>query len=238
MKRQSGALRIFLYNWPIYLVTWAASLAVVASSPHWLLLTGAAVAIAWSIWSLAVSHYIYDLSELNAGKWIETLVPRRVERWVALDAGLDAEVELGAMPGRCVGYLDIFDPTLMNAASIQRARNRTARTHAATAASPLELRLADGSCDAATVIFSAHEIRDVTARETFFRELKRALRPAGTILLVEHLRDGMNFLAFGPGFFHFLPRSEWLRLAEVTGLNVRTERRVTPWVMALVLEKP
>ena len=202
MKRQSGALRIFLYNWPIYLVTWAASLAVVASSRHWLLVTGAAVAMAWSVWSLAVSHYIYDVSDLNAGN------------------------------------LDIFDPTLMNAASIQRARNRTARTHAATAASPVELRLADESCDAATVIFSAHEIRDVTARETFFRELKRALRPAGTILLVEHVRDGMNFLAFGPGFFHFLPRSEWLRLAEVTGLNVRTERRVTPWVMALVLEKP
>ena len=58
------------------------------------------------------------------------------------------------------------------------------------------------------------------------------------MLLVEHVRDVANFAVFGPGAFHFLSRAEWLRVVEVAGLRVATERRVTPFVRALALERP
>jgi hypothetical protein len=73
--------------------------------------------------------------------------------------------------------------------------------------------------------------------EAFFGELRRALRPGGRVLLVEHRRDGANFLAFGPGYLHFVRRREWLRLAQRVELAVASETSVTPFVMALTLER-
>jgi SAM-dependent methyltransferase len=244
VTRRNGALRIFLYNWPIYVVTWSAAalfpLMVWFVARRFSMIAGiaAAAAIGWSGASLLVSYYIYDRSPLVGRSWMARLAPSLDGDWASIHAGLDADVDVdGVMTGPCVGRLDIFDPTLMTAASISRARRRTARAHAPTACSPMALELVDKSCDAIVVAFTAHEIRDPHARERFFEELARALRPGGKLVLVEHLRDLANLLAFGPGFLHFLPKREWLRLASHASLTVAGEMRITPWVMALALER-
>jgi SAM-dependent methyltransferase len=241
--RTSGATRILLYNWPIYAVTWGS--AVVASVAATrvggrvaaFVVLGAVVAATWAAISLVVSHYIYDRSALASGSWVTALLPARAERWASIDAGLDAEVSLdGVLPDACVARLDIYDPAIMSARSVQRARAITARAHAATSCPPTALALGDASCDLIAVIFTAHELRDARSRERLFLEVKRALRSGGRMLLVEHVRDAPNFAAFGPGFMHFLPRAEWLRLARFAGFRVAAEMRITPWVLALALE--
>ena len=80
-------------------------------------------------------------------------------------------------------------------------------------------------------------MRDIALREGLFGESKRILRDGGRMLVVEHVRDLANFFAFGPGFTHFQPRGEWLRLAAHAGFVVAAETRVTPFVMVLALEK-
>jgi SAM-dependent methyltransferase len=244
LSQQSGAARIFLYNWPVYAGAWLGAAVVVALVPRmpreimpWALLA-ACGSVLWSVVSLAVSFYVYDRSGLARGAWVAPLLGQDARTWAAVHAGLDAEIELdAAMPGSCVGRLDIFDPKTMTAPSIRRARIRTAQEHPSTACVPTALALPDGACDTLVVAFTAHEIRDRSARERFFVEIRRCLRPGGRMLLVEHLRDVANLVAFGPGFLHFVARSEWLRLAEHAGLRIAVERRVTPFVMALVLEK-
>lgn len=241
MTRSSSAARIFVYNWPVYAATWLGALvAVVAASstprPTWVM-SLAVVAVGWSVLSLVVSDYVYDRSELASGAWIGRLLPPRVETWATVDAGLDAEVDLDrGVPGRCVGRLDVFDGDTVRAPSVVRARAHTARKHAAAPCSATALALGDATCDVVFVVFTAHEVRGASARAAFLRETRRALRPGGRVVLVEHLRDLPNFVAFGPGFLHFVARSEWLALAERAGLRVAGEIRVTPWVMALALE--
>ena len=102
---------------------------------------------------------------------------------------------------------------------------------------PETLALASNSCDAIVVAFAAHELRDARTRELFFDELHRALAPHGRVILVEHVRDWANFAAFGPGVLHFQSRVEWLRLAAHAHLKVADERRITPFVMVLTVEK-
>jgi len=69
-----------------------------------------------------------------------------------------------------------------------------------------------------------------------FAEAKRVLIPSGRIVVAEHLRSGWNFVAFGPGFLHFWPRREWLRLASAAKLRLVREGRITPFVGYFLLE--
>ncbi len=198
----------------------------------------AAGALLFSLTSLLISHVIYDRSRLSGGTFLPALLPASTRTWATLHAGLDAEIDLDAvMPGSCVARLDIFDARYMSAPSIRRARRRTATVRPALSCSPTELGLADGACCAVIIAFTAHEVRDPLARVRLFAEVRRALRPQGRAILVEHMRDLANFLAFGPGFFHFLAHGEWLRTLASAGLQVVSESRITPFVRVLVIEK-
>jgi hypothetical protein len=239
---RKGVTRIFLYNWPTYAVTWSGAallLAVAGHVPPWsrdFVLLGAAIALVWSMASLLVSYYVYDASRLVRAEWLPGVLGVAPRTWAMIHAGLDQELELDTvMPGQRVARLDIFDPRVMTAPSIERARALTPSSSVAIRCTPDRLALPDCSCDAVVIAFSAHEIRDRLARESFFREIHRVLRPGGSALLVEHLRDAANFLAFGPGFLHFVSRGEWLRLAALANLGVSSELRITPFVMALTL---
>lgn len=99
------------------------------------------------------------------------------------------------------------------------------------------LPLPNASTDLATVIFVAHELRRAASKEALFRELARIVKAGGAVLLVEHLRDAWNLLAFGPGAFHFFPRREWLRVAGATGFELSAEISRTVFVRALVFRR-
>lgn len=242
--KYDGMLQILRYNLPMYLAALggclAVALAVVLLPLPWplavLVSLGAAGAFLLSAASLLASHYIYDRSPLSSWSWIAGLFSTPPRRWASLHAGLDET--FGALDRLFPDggtTLDVYDPKEMTEPSIERARR-----FGLAPAAPADFRalpFADGSLDAVFLIFAAHELRRPESRLRYFREIARSLAPGGRVVLVEHLRDLANLLVFGPGFVHFLARREWLRLARESGLAVQSERRITPFVMILVLEK-
>jgi SAM-dependent methyltransferase len=239
-----GVLQIVRYNWSLYVAAIFGSAVVVGfvvvTHPPTvlagLLILGAIAAIFWLALSLAVSHYVYDRSDLYRWQWIRERIAPNPGHVVNIHAGLDeTSLALQEMyPAAEVTILDIYDPAEMPEPSIERARREARAMLASVNADFRTLPLQTASADLVTVIFVAHELRRPTSKEAFFRELARVIKPGGRVLLVEHLRDAWNLLAFGPGAFHFFPRSEWLRVADATGFRLSEEVSRTVFVRALV----
>lgn len=242
-----GVLQIVRFNAPRYaLGTLTALVAAAAASvlpmPAWLaalLLSGAAVATFWLATSLAVSHVVYDRSPLMRWMWLEAALGRAPQTWVNLHAGFDeATPAIRAMfPGSAGRCFDFFDAAEMTERSIRRARRLAPVESAAEPVDFRRLPLADASIDAALLLLSAHELRRRPSRVALLRELRRALAPAGKVVLAEHLRDAKNFLAFGPGCLHFWSAREWRANAAAAGLAVEREFQPTPWVTVFVLRR-
>lgn len=214
------------------------------ASPFWLV-TALALGPAafWLVSSLLVTWWVYDASPLYGLAWLPARLPFPPRRWTVIHAGLDdisGRLErlfpLGGGPS-----FDVYHPERTTERSIIRARQylmRTATKAPAEAADAFHLPLADDSIETHFLVLAIHEIRSPEARDRFFAELNRTLRPGGVVVLVEHFRDGWNFLAFGPGFRHFLPRREWERRTAQAGWEKIDETAITPFVHALVLRKP
>jgi SAM-dependent methyltransferase len=242
MNAFRGVRQIVRFNWAAYAraaAGVAAALVLAQFAPQWRawLWAAAAAASFWTASSLAVSHYVYDRYPLYRFAWLAGSLERIPRRWLNLHAGLDESTSAlaAALPGSTGVPLDFYDAREMTEPSIRRARGiRPPRTaHVDWRALPVA---ADGF-DAAFLVFAAHELRRPEGRVRLFEEVRRAVRPGGELILIEHVRGWANFLAFGPGCFHFLSIQEWLRTACEAGLGLERRLALTPFVDALILRR-
>jgi SAM-dependent methyltransferase len=236
-----GLLEIFRFNRPFFARTLVGVVAAVIFSP-WLpvplralLLLAAGAAVFWSCSSLLVSHYVYDRSPLYRLDWLNECLAGPPKCWINIHSGIDETSRgIAAMfPGSQGQILDIYDPREMSEPSIGLARRITKASLAATDWRALPAQ--DQTFDAAFLMFAAHELRRHETRVQLFREIARVLRKGGELVLVEHLRDSANFLAFGPKFLHFFSERTWRHAATAAGLCVRRHRTLTPFVHIFVL---
>jgi SAM-dependent methyltransferase len=250
--------QIVLFNWPFYAAAGAATMLAPVFLPRlpaaiWIRLpacAGAALVAMWLVTSLAASWIVYDRSRLMEWDWMLQALGFRPGSWINVHAGHDESSQalqriFGGATGR---VFDIFSPQEMTEPSIARARLRSLRdlrrrrpaAADALVAEPADYRrlpLPGGSVDVAALLLSAHELRSEDARGALFTELRRVLGPAGRVVVVEHLRNWANFLAYGPGFLHFHSRRTWLRCFSRHRFDVHKEFSITPFVRVFVLRR-
>lgn len=244
-RRFQGVLQILAFNWTFYAAGTLLIVALLAFRRHWTiypllrpaLYAAVVLTVFWMLSSLLVSHYVYDLSRLYRWDWLASLFQKPPSHWANIHAGLDQTTNalelLFPDPNRKV--FDIYNASSMTEASIKRARRRGSNAQRPEQADPAALPSRDSECDSVFLIFAAHELRSREDRRKLFLEVRRSLKADGHVVVVEHLRDWANFLAYGPGAFHFHSKSEWLASWRATGLNVDREISITPFVRCFIL---
>lgn len=240
-------MQILNFNWTFYVaalivIIVGILLLVNIQMPSWMFVLGIfAISLTafWSLGSLAVSHYVYDRSKLYKLSWLDSLLDHAPTNWINIHAGLDeSSIFLrDYFPASKMQILDIYDPATMTEPAIERARNLTEPELQSIPSDFRRLPIPSQTCEAVFVFFAAHELRTAESRLSFFREVYRILKANGTLIVVEHLRDTPNFLAFGPGFFHFLKHADWIDAARFSNFRTTEEIKITPFVSAFKFSK-
>lgn len=242
-KPFEGVTNIIRFNWHFYLIALlAAGIPLAADNflPHNLHLPAmdlTVLALATTVLSLAISFYIYDYSEPYSLHWLNEFNIQSNQQLLNINAGFDETSFLIAnrYPQASLRVVDFYDPMKHTEISIKRAR-RLNRTYPGTKVVMTgDLRLEQQSADYIFVFFSAHEIRNRQERIWFFRQLKEALMPNGRIVVVEHLRDVPNFIAYNLGFLHFFSSREWKHNFWAAGLHLEKEQKITYFLSAFTL---
>lgn len=242
-KSGQGVWNIIRFNWHFYgvaagvllLLGFVATCSPAACRPY----TYALLFLVASptIVSLLVSYYVYDRSNLYTLDWLSLRDVNDMKTVLNIHAGFDETSELlqQHFAEAELIVLDFYDPVQHTEVSIKRARAAYPPFPGTQRVQTQALPLADASADLVFVILAAHEIRQSAHRVRFFEELRRSLRPQGRIVVVEHLRDPVNFLAYTIGFLHFYSKSTWQSVFRAAGLGIQEEKKITPFISAFIL---
>jgi SAM-dependent methyltransferase len=244
-KPFQGVYNIIRFNWHFYLIAFAAlavSLIIAALLPSPFRLTVyilAVLLVLSTLMSLAVSYYIYDGSDFYKMDWLSLIGSDKPRQLVNIHAGFDETSALihQRFTNSDLIVLDFYDPAKHTEVSIRRARAAYPPYPETKSISTARIPAADLSSDLVFLIFAAHEIRNKEERVNFFRELHRILRHDGKILLVEHLRDLPNFIAFNIGFLHFYSAGVWREVIEQADLSVTKVKSINPFVKIFLITK-
>jgi len=245
-KPLQGLRNIVRFNWHFYALAFGLALAVGAAT---LVLPAPFSTYGWAalglllapvLVSLAVSGYVYDYAGLYELGWLPTrIAPAPGIRLLTISAGFDELTPLLAptWPADQLLAIDFYDPARHTEVSIKRARRAYPPVPGTLPVSTTALPLPTHSINYALAFLVAHEVRDAAERAAFFQEIARVLKPDGELIVVEHLRDAANFLAYTIGFLHFHSRRAWLATFRAAGLRVAQEVKITPFLTAFMLHR-
>ena len=242
-KNFQGVINILRFNWHFYVFAFAVVVLLQLFKIVWegkfILLWNILIflTVAPTLLTVLVSWYVYDFSGLYNLRFLDDLRLPENSTIVNINAGFDETSQLiqNKYPRAKLRVFDFFDPEKNTEISIHRARKVYPPYPNTEIISFNALPLESNSVDLILLIFAAHEIRQEIDRNIFFKELKRVLKIDGRILLIEHLRDFPNFMAYNFGFFHFIPKNSWLRTFDSAGFKLFRAQKIALLVNCFTL---
>lgn len=241
-----GIGNILYINWSYYLLTIVlvmilAVLEYLMPSPGISLYKIAVLLICISLLlSLIVSYYIYDLSSLYRLTWLNNFpkIPENA-KIVNIHAGIDETSQLikRQFPKAYLLIYSLYDRQRHKEKSIEKAQKKAPLSPYTISISLSFLPLMPNSVDAIFIIISTHRLENQQERIRFFKQMQEALKANGQLIVVEHVRDTLNLLAYTWGASHFLPSKAWHKIFEQSDLLVNQKRKVTPFLTVYSLGK-
>jgi len=183
---------------------------------------------------LIVSAYVYDFSGYYNFHWLTKLVSNseRINLITNINAGFDETsfIIKNKFPGSDLKVFDFYDAKRHTEPAIIRARKVSLVYPNTQSILSNHIPLGDNTVDIVFLLSAVHEIRSHDEKVQFLKECHRICKPNGKIIMVEHLRDFPNFVAFSVGFTHFFSRSVWKNAFQQAGFSSFRETKFTPFM--------
>lgn len=182
---------------------------------------------------LLVSAYVYDFSGYYDFRWLRNLATKeKVRQIVNINAGFDETSFIleDHFPNAEISVFDFYDAKRHTEPAIKRARKVSLVYPNTQVILSDSIPMADNSADIVFLLSAVHEIRSQEEKIIFLKECHRICNPHGEVVMVEHLRDFSNFLAFTVGFTHFFSRATWKNAFEHAGFSSFEETKFTPFM--------
>ena len=183
---------------------------------------------------LVGSAYVYDFSGYYHFRWLADceLSDASTNLLLNINAGFDETsfIIKNHFPKSDLRVFDFYDATRHTEPAIVRARRVSLVYPNTQPINSDSIPLKDKTVDVIFLLSSAHEIRSHHERVGFLKECHRLCKPDGKLIVVEHLRDLPNFLAFSIGVTHFFSRAAWKEAFRQAGFRVCQETKFTPFM--------
>lgn len=187
---------------------------------------------------LIVSAYVYDFSGFYNFDWLRkmNIVDTKGNLNLNINAGFDETSYIlnSILPHSNLQVFDFYDAKRHTEPAIIRARNVSFVYPNTQQINSNSFPLNDSSVDNIFLISAVHEIRNYDEKVQFLNECRRVCKPQGQVIMVEHLRDLPNFLAFTIGFTHFFSKDTWAKAFEDAGFISFKEKKFTPFMSIFI----
>lgn len=243
-KPLQGVLNILSFNRHFYyiglilIVTLISSQKVFNWPEHYLYTTLALVTFGL-IMPLIVSAYVYDFSKYYTFNWLDKLKLKNLKHIANINAGFDetSHIIKHKFPEANLKVFDFYNEKKHTEKAIIRAR-KASNIYPNTLTIPSNnIPLKTNSMDAVFLLSTVHEIRSNEEKIIFLKECYRVCKPNGHVIMVEHLRDTANFIAFSVGFTHFFTKKTWLKVFKKANFKIKQEYKFTPFMSIFNFKK-
>ena len=234
-----GVLNILSFNRHFYILGLSALVALFASrffiewpgTFFWIIIAAFGYGL---LMPLIVSAYVYDFSGYYKFNWLKSVVSneKNIQTIANINAGFDETsfIIKERFPQADLKVFDFYNAEQHTEPAIVRAR-KVSLVYPNTEQIPSNaIPLKDNDVDIVFLLSAAHEIRSHKEKVQFLNECHRICKQDGKIIMVEHLRDTPNFLAFTIGFTHFFSRSAWKKAFEAAGFSTFRETKFTAFM--------
>ncbi len=238
-KKFQGVLNILSFNRHFYILGLTA-LALITGSYllfswpallYWIIMFAFLYGL---IMPLIVSAYVYDFSGYYHFNWVKkfNIKDSGENQVLNINAGFDETsfIIKNLFPQSHLKVFDFYNAEKHTEPAIVRARKVSMVYPGTQQIRSGSIPLEDNSTDIIFLLSAVHEIRRQEEKIQFLKECHRVCRQNGKVIMVEHLRDLPNFLAFSIGFTHFFSKRTWRAAFENAGFSSFAETKFTPFM--------
>jgi SAM-dependent methyltransferase len=238
-RKFQGVLNILSFNRHFYVFGLAALALIITSHLifswsnllYWIILLAFLYGL---IMPLIVSAYVYDFSGYYNFNWVKKLnISDSTARQILnINAGFDETsfIIKKMFPQSDLKVFDFYNGEQHTEPAIIRARKVSLVYPDTQQIISNSIPLKDNSVDIIFLLSAVHEIRSQEEKIQFLKECHRLCKPGGKVIMVEHLRDFPNFVAFTIGFTHFFSKKTWKKAFKKADFSSFVETKFTPFM--------